>query len=109
MLGALEAAEREIPDFFALTDRPVNRLLVQFTDWELFGRSDVTPKIAQALEAGVNMLSVVPRSYGRHSNLPAILSDCRVQRGSSTVLKYDPMFPGQVWETAAQTMQRAAR
>lgn len=103
---ALDAVEEELPGFFDQTERPVNRLLVQFTDWELFGRgASVQSKISAALASGVNMLTVAPASYSpRHSDLDSILRQCPVQRGMSTLLRYNKMFPEQVWDTAAEAL-----
>jgi hypothetical protein len=103
--------EEEIPGFFDITEQPVNRLLVQFTDWELAGwcRNEVAPQIQQALEAGVNMLTVAPRDYSpRRSDLEGILAGCKIQRGASRVMQYNRMFPSQVWDTAAQSLAAAS-
>jgi hypothetical protein len=105
MAEALDEVEVQMPGFFDMSERPVNRLLVQFTDWELFGRMNAVPRIRQALEAGVNMLTVAPHNYApRRSDLDAILRECKVQRGASTLIRYNPMFPQEVWETAAEKL-----
>jgi hypothetical protein len=107
MHEALGLVEEEMPGFFDITETPTNRLLVQFTDWELSGytRYPSTPIIARALEAGVNMLTVAPHDYSeRRACLPEILAECKVQRGSSSLLRYDKRFPGQVWDNAAKAL-----
>jgi hypothetical protein len=106
---AHDLVEQEMPGFFdhAPDGKPVNRLLVQFTDWELsrMGRDRAGEQIRKALEVGVNMLSVVPRFYrDSNSDLPDILSRCTIQRGASTVMKYNPMFPEQVWDEASSAL-----
>lgn len=110
---ALRLVEEEMPGFYEVKDKPVNRLLVCFTDWELWNSSvpEATTWIARALEAGVNIISVVPKDYGYKSRryqdrsvLPSILSNCRIQRGRHSLLKYNPMFPSQVWEHAAKAL-----
>jgi hypothetical protein len=108
MPAALELVEQEMPGFFDITEHPVNRLIVQFTDWELFGRMGCVPMIDKALASGVNMLSVVPSSYnhGAGSDLPAILRACKVQRGTTSLMRYNPAKPEQVWAHAAETLAR---
>lgn len=103
---ALDLVETEMPGFFSMPERPEHRLLVQFTDWDLTGGiARAGEQIKQALEVGVDMLSVVPASYStRYSDLNDILRNCTVQRGSSTLLKYDRRAPGKVWEEAAKAL-----
>ncbi len=101
---AMMLAEQEIPDFFEITDKPVNRLIVQFTDWQMSPNSP-RPWIQKALAAGVNMISVVPRDYSpRYGALSDILSTCTVQRGRSVLMKYNPVAPEQVWDEAAKML-----
>jgi hypothetical protein len=105
MHGAMALVEEQMPGFFDVSETPVNRLLVQFTDWELFGRQQVTPWIERALGVGVNMLTVAPRDYSpRRSDLEQILSDVKVQRGTSSLLRYDEAKPDQVWQHAAEVL-----
>ena len=107
MHGAMELVEKEMPGFFDITPTPVNRLVVQFTDWQLFGGNAVQPWIVKIMEAGVNMLSIVPEDYGRwggYGLLPQLMKACKVQRGTSALLKYNPMFPDQVWNRAAEML-----
>jgi hypothetical protein len=116
MGSALEMVEEQMPGFFDLPERPTNRLLVQFTDWELGGADYLTREteyIQKALASGVNMLSIVPRSYserssrwGPRSALPAILAKCKVLRGAATMTRYNPMFPDQAWTDAATALVR---
>lgn len=105
MEQALDLVAEEIPGFFDLTDRPVHRLLVQFTDWELFGRIGAAKRIAEALAAGVNMVTVAPGGLGRSSSLDAILRRCTVQRGTSTVVNYSKAHPEKVWDESAKALR----
>lgn len=113
MHEALDLVEEQMPGFLAAPERPEHRLLVQFTDWQLFGGWEARVKIHHALAVGVNMLSVVPANYrrggggrGRGSVFSAgsdyenIISSAREQRGRVDMIKYNPMFPSQVWDTA---------
>lgn len=106
---AFERIEEEIPGFFdaAPADKPVSRLIVQFTDWQLFSHCEraMVPKMAEALGNGVNMLTVFPNSYSANrSDLPGILGAVPIQRGRSTVMTYDSASPGQVWDTASKAL-----
>lgn len=108
MDGALLRVEEEIPGFFDAKEKPENRLLVQFTDWELaFHCTQRTaPILHKALANGVNMLSVVPRTYNeRHSALTDILRSAPALRGETSLLRYNPTRPNEVWETAARTLR----
>jgi hypothetical protein len=106
MAEALRLVKQEMPGFFDIGDQPVNRLLVQFTDWELWGHHDVTPLIGEALASGVNMLTVAPQNYRpRSSSLDAILKGCPVQRGAASLLRYDPRSPDQVWKHATEALR----
>lgn len=112
MHEALDLVAEEIPGFFD-NDGPVeNRLLVQFTDWELASWS-VGPakhRIEEALAAGVNMLTVAPPSYrdthGAYgqSSLPKILHACKNRVGIAPVLRFNPANPDQVWAEAAKAL-----
>ena len=56
------------------------------------------------------MLSVVPnnwREYNRNVVLPSIIQAAPEMRGLSTVLRYNPARPGQVWDTASLAMANA--
>lgn len=106
---ALAQVEDEMPGFFEQSDRPVNRLLVQFTDWQLEPTCAVrsAPLIRQGLNSGMNMLSVVPSTYGQgwRTSLEEIVRPCLFAPGKSTLLRYNPMFPEAVWEAAVEAMQ----
>jgi hypothetical protein len=112
MAEAFDLVEEQMPGFFDLTDKPVNRLLVQFTDWDLSrwsGYKETGRGVARLLAAGVNMLSVVPKGYStRRTALPEFLQAAREQRGRNSLIKYNPMFPGQVWDTAAELLEGGA-
>lgn len=107
MHRALDEVENQMPGFFDITPTPVNRLIVQFTDWKIFPDS-VKPTIARlspALEAGVNMLSVVPSGYApRYTRLADVLAGCKTQRGANSIVKYNPSRPGEVWSQAANML-----
>lgn len=108
MHRGLDAVEAEMPGFFDPTESPENRLLVQFTDWDLFGnwRSEVIPRVSRLLESGVSMLSVVPSNFSaRRSELSVILSQCKIQRGRNAMIQYDPRDPGAVWQQAAHMLR----
>jgi hypothetical protein len=110
--SALDLVEEEMPGFFdhAADGKPVNRLLVNFTDWELSGwgttKEAAFTKVRKALEVGVNMLTIAPSSYGRGSrtDLPDLLAGCTVMRGHSTVMKYTVGRPEQVWDEASKAL-----
>jgi hypothetical protein len=105
MHEALDTVADLMPGFFDASPTPVNRLIVQFTDWELWNSRQVQPYVSRALESGVNMLTVAPTNYSvRRSSLPEILKACRVQRGKASLMKYNPMFPSQVWDTASEML-----
>jgi hypothetical protein len=105
MHTAMEEVEEMMPGFFDPQERPVNRLLVQFTDWGLWNPQEVTPWIRRALASGVNMLSVIPKAYSyQYSPLTSILNACPVQNGSSSLVPYKG-DPQAVW-TAARSILR---
>lgn len=105
MQGALSQIEEAMPGFYDLSDRAANRLIVQFTDWKVFEISATAKAVGRALEAGVNMLSVVPSNYSaRYTPLSDILSRCKIQRGATSLVKYNPGDPGAVWDQAAEAL-----
>lgn len=111
---ALEEVDNQMPGFFDMGERPEHRLLVQFTDWELNGGIiETADHVGRALEAGVNMLSVVPSSYStRRTELTRVLEMARkarpAQRGRTSLMKYDPRAfatPADVWSEARALLQ----
>jgi hypothetical protein len=110
---ALRLVGEEIPGFFDVSERVENRLLVQFTDWELWSENSIVDPLSRGLEAGVNMLSVVPSSYsGRRSKLKDVLDAAfkrrPAQRGRTSLLTYDTrkfVTPADVWVQAKQLLQ----
>ena len=109
LMHGMRLAEEQIPGFFDMQDRPTNRLLVIFTDWQLGWRfkDEAYKSVSRALAAGVNILSVVPSDFQEYrSDLKQILASSPVQRGRSTVLKYRRSAPGQVWEQAAKALSQ---
>lgn len=106
MDGACMTVESLMPGFFDGTGMASNRLLVQFTDWELFGTTDVQPWMNRAMASGVNMLSVVPRGYsGQRGSLGPIMDRVPLMRGKSEILRYDKANPGEVWNAAAEMLR----
>lgn len=100
---ALAEVERQIPGFFA-EDSNANRLVVQFTDWQLGSSSAAAKPVVQTLlRAGVNMLSIIPDAGGQ-GKLPSILSGITGQRGRCRVLTYNPAQPSRVWTEAARLL-----
>lgn len=107
---ALRLVEEEIPGFFSEKAEPENRLLVQFTDWELFGVGRVEEPLRKALEVGVNMLTVAPSGWGRGHSMGGMMYQKiignGVQRGKATVMNYDERHPEKVWDSAADLLKR---
>lgn len=105
MHGALDMIEEIMPGFYDPA-RDVNRLIVQFTDWKVFQAPEPAKRVGRALAAGVNMLSVVPHNYSaRYARLDEILRMCPIQRGHTTLVKYNEGNPAQVWQRAAETLE----
>lgn len=106
MGAALALVAEEIPGFFSASEKPVNRLLVQFTDWELWGSDhEIVTQLGDGLASGMNMLSVVPSGYAAgRSKLDTVLRKIPVQRGTTSLIRYTPLFPDQVWESAMEAL-----
>lgn len=110
---AMAEVEKEMPGFYDLPDTPQNRLLVNFTDWELGGASEqkASPWINKAMAAGVNMLSIVPDEgiWGGYSDarskLPWLLRQVPIMRGQSNVVRYMRNDPEGVWAEAAKMLR----
>lgn len=107
---ALRLVEEQMPGFFDVPETPEHRLLVQFTDWQLswVGRDLAMTYCHRALEAGVNMLSVVPQEYSAsRSDLGSVTAHRpgRIQRGRSTLVKYNSRMPEKVWDSAAAALR----
>lgn len=107
MGAALELVESEMPGFLTPSEKPENRLIVQFTDWDLFGRHDVVAPLERALAAGVNMLTIGPPGYHQRSDLPWLLGQIRSTTlpGRSHEVVYNKMFPEAVWDEAARMLR----
>lgn len=105
---AFDLVEEQIPGFFdpSPDGHPENRLLVQFTDWELswYCHRMVEHGLTRALGAGVNMVTIAPKHYRQESDLSRFLAKITEQRGRSTVFKYNPAHPDQVWDEAAKAL-----
>lgn len=110
MHTALDLVEREMPGFFTPSEKPENRLLVQFTDWDLFGAGEVIKPITRAMEAGVSMLTIAPSGYWHRSDLPHIMENVKRTapgaRGRSVEVVYNKMFPEAVWDEAAKVLSQ---
>ena len=117
MADALDLVEREMPGFFDVKDEPENRLIVNFTDWELgLAPSRVTAirKVQEALLAGVNLLSVTPpvgaaMGYYRESlsGLPHIEHGLPSEAAArSSLIHYDHRNPDLVWSEAARVLSK---
>ena len=109
MAEALDLVAEQLPGFFEVGDKPTHRLLVQFTDWELTGwgsaREAARGRVHKALMSGVNMVTVAPHDYNeRRSDLPEFIRLAPFMRGTSTVMRYNKMFPEQVWDTASRAL-----
>lgn len=115
MGAAVSMIETEMPGFF---DKPAhgheeNRLLIQFTDWELsqHGLPEANLAVMRALLSGVNMLTVAPSSAVHHRPGPSALPyieaalDKVPGRGRSETIIYNRRDPEAVW-TAAKNILR---
>jgi hypothetical protein len=105
MHGAMKMIEEQIPDFYIPSER-ANRLIVQFTDWELdyytVGKSE--EMVLAAMASGINMLTVAPYSHkhalGEYEKKMAL----GFYPGDSSFIVYDKRSPGRVWEQAAAAL-----
>lgn len=109
MHRAFDQIDEQIPGFFEEADpsKPVSRLIVQFTDWDLYGRctTEMVPRMSKALANGVNHLSVFPNTYSENrSDLTRIVASAPVQRGRNLTMTYNPKMPGQIWDTATDLL-----
>ncbi len=113
---AMSVVEQAMPEFFTRGEKPANRLLVNFTDWD-FSRW-VEPAssrwLAKALHSGVNMLSVTPPSNMLSMTPPS--NDYHFSKlmkgvppgytGRVTTLHYDNSTePSEVWSQAAALLR----
>lgn len=109
MHHAFDLIDEQIPGFFDQPAHPTNRLIVSFTDWDLYGRcaSEMVGRMGKALGSGVNHLTVFPTSYSaRRSDLDDILSQVTIQRGRSRIMTYDQRNPESVWDEAAKVLSK---
>ena len=111
MPEAMDLVEQEIPGFGSLPDKPEHRLLVQFTDWQLWSRchQGVTEKVGGAVANGVNMLTILPPRYSRGDH-DRLIGEAAATPGAGTVAvaHYDPENPHHVWDYAQQVIDMAA-
>lgn len=105
---AMGLIEEQMPGFFDITEHPVNRLIVNFTDWEINGCMRETKAVLdKAFASGVNMLSVVPhgwRAHGKHVEYRDMMAVRGARRSVESLVRYDPSNPGGVWEHAAKAL-----
>lgn len=101
---AMALVEEQMPDFY---EPGTNRLLVQFTDWEVWGHrtNSAVAQIARAMNSGVNMLSVLPGNYSRGGMLSAVAQATQFAPGQHRLMTYDRRRPEQVWDEAAQLLK----
>lgn len=107
MAEAMQLVQDEMPTFFD-EHTTANRLLVQFTDWELgYSTRDASSAwVSRALAAGVNMLTIAPRSYREtRSSLPDILRNAPIKAGRTPLVRYNPGHPDEVWTEAARALR----
>lgn len=107
MHRALDLAEAELPGLFDITDKPVNRLVVQFTDWRLSSScyNQTRERLTRLYDAGVNMLTVTPKPFVyRYTSLDTVLPPAGSRRTTHSIIEYDPSRPGEVWDQAAQML-----
>lgn len=111
MPEAMDLVEQEIPGFGSLPDKPEHRLLVQFTDWQLWSpcHQGVTEKVGGAVANGVNMLTILPPRYSRGDH-DRLIGEAAATPGAGTVAvaHYDPENPHRVWDYAQQVIDMAA-
>ena len=104
---AMQLVEEQMPTFFD-PSVTANRLLVQFTDWELgySTRKESSAWVSRALGAGVNMLTIAPRSYGEYrSCMPDILRAAPAKAGRTPLIRYNPSRPDEVWAEATRALR----
>lgn len=111
MPEAMDLVEQEIPGFGSLPDKPEHRLLVQFTDWQLWSHchQGVTEKVGGAVANGVNMLTILPPRYSRGDH-DRLIGEAAATPGAGTVAvaHYDPENPHHVWDYAQRVIDMAA-
>lgn len=104
---AMSVVEQAMPEFFTRGEKPANRLLVNFTDWDFSRQSELASSrwLAKALHLGVNMLSVTPPSNDyRFSKLMKGVPPGYT--GRVTTLHYDNSTkPSEVWSQAAALLR----
>lgn len=94
-----------IPGFLDPSPTPENRLLVQFTDWELsrMGIEAAQEPLARAAQAGVKMLSILPTmSVGLRRTAE---TSAGFAPGQTAAVVYDPAQPDEVWQAAAKMLR----
>lgn len=103
---ALALVEEQMPGFFDHQPTPVNRLLVNFTDWQLWSSPETPGYVTRAIDSGVNLLTVAPRHYTTQgSSLYQILKDIPNVGGKAPVMIYrQGSNPEQVWNVATELL-----
>lgn len=103
---ALLKVDELMPGFFdpSPEGRPENRLLVQFTDWELGqGHRTVSRILHEGIGAGMSMLSIMPtRASG---DLPRVMHGAPAGPGRSMRMTYDASHPSRVWDATSALLR----
>lgn len=110
---ALAEVDNQMPGFFHQEEegKRTNRLLVQFTDWELNGTTAVQAhlRVGKALNAGVDMLTVSPPGkdlrVSNWSHFRAIKSANAFAPGRNVAVPYNPNNPDAVWNAAQELLR----
>jgi hypothetical protein len=105
----MDLIEQQMPGFLdpAPDGKPKNKLIVTFTDWDHsgMGRDHAHAQTVRALCAGVNIVTIAPRSYTPYrSMLPEIQREAAGAPGVTTLTVFDSHFPSQVWDEAAKAL-----
>ena len=110
---ALAEVDNQMPGFFRKEEegKRTNRLLVQFTDWELNGSTAAQAhlRVGEALNAGVDMLTVSPPGsrldMSNWSHFRAIKTANAFAPGRNVVVPYSPYNPDAVWNAAQELLR----
>lgn len=101
MSEAMQSVSEVMPGFFDPSPTPRNRLLVQFTDWQVYDRGRGKQAAFEAVTNGVSMLTVLPGDVPKE---PAALA--RFDSTRTAVVRYSSRNPGAVWQEAERLLGR---
>lgn len=107
MGAALGLVEQQMPGFFDPSPEPVNRLIVQFTDWYMGGITEASHYLLRAAQVGATMVSIVPGQHRtEHSALNAI-GPVMEQLGARVLTEfYNPKAgPASVWSAVSEGLK----